>query len=115
VELAQREKLGSLEPKKGMESEVLVTHADVSEKAQDDISQPEAFTVDPCTLGEVDRNPETKTNFSVSTDEDMEEKYVVEEENVPTDAKPQFKFESSTGNDQSIQNGYRLGGRSRRR
>lgn len=104
VELAQREKLGSLEPKKGMESEVLVTHADVSEKAQDGISQPEAFTVDPFTLGEVDRNPETKTNFSVSMDEDMEEKYVVEEENVPTDAKPQFKFESSTGDDQSIQN-----------
>lgn len=105
VDLAQREKLGSLDPKKFMESEVLVTNANVSEKAQDGIiSQPEASTVDLFTQREVDWNPETKTNFSVSRDEHMEEKYVVEEENVATGTKPQFKFESSTGNNESIQN-----------
>ena len=39
------------------------THTYVSKKSHDSISQPEAFTVDPYTIGEVDRNPETKTNF----------------------------------------------------
>lgn len=105
VELAQGEKLGSLEPKKCMESEVLVTNANVSEKAQDGIiSQPEASTVDLFTQREVNWNPETKSNFSVSRDEHMEDKYAVEEENVATGTKPQFKFESSTSNNQSIQN-----------